>query len=68
MKRRDDAVAFPMIAPDPGKEENQSNVEAPLPAVSANTLARYLGVTPKTIYDSDEGGRHRARFQPSVPT
>ena len=40
-----------MIAPDPGKEENQSNVEAPLPAVSANTLARCLGVTPKTIYD-----------------
>ena len=46
-----EAVAYSMIAPDPGKEENQSNVEAPLPAVSANTLARCLGVTPKTIYD-----------------
>jgi hypothetical protein len=33
------------------KEENQSNEEAPLPAVSANTLARCLGVTPKIIYD-----------------
>jgi hypothetical protein len=45
-----------MVAPDPGKEENQSNVEAPLPAVSANTLARCLGVTPKTIYDLMKDG------------
>ena len=45
-----------MIAPDPGKEENQSNVEAPLPAVSANTLARCLGVTPKIIYDLTKEG------------
>jgi hypothetical protein len=40
-----------MKARDQDKEENQSNGEAPLPAVSANTLARCLGVTPKIIYD-----------------
>jgi hypothetical protein len=41
-----------MKARDEDKEENQSSVgEAPLPAVSANTLARCLGVTPKIIYD-----------------
>ena len=39
-----------MKARDQDKEENQSNGEAPLPAVSANTLARCLGVTPKIIY------------------
>ena len=44
-----------MKARDQEKEENQS-VEAPLPAVSANTLARCLGVTPKIIYDLTKEG------------
>src|SRR5262249_9138256 len=49
-----------MKARDQDKEENQSNAEAPLPAVSANTLARCLGVTPKIIYDlTKEGGIER---------
>jgi hypothetical protein len=39
----------------PDKEQN-SNGEAPLPAVSANTLARCLGVTPKVIYDLAKAG------------
>jgi hypothetical protein len=30
---------------------DQHNGDAPLPAVSANTLARFLGVTPKVVYD-----------------
>jgi len=30
--------------------------EAPLPAVSANTLARCLGVTPKVVYDLTKSG------------
>jgi hypothetical protein len=46
-----DAADLPMKARDQDKQENQSNGEAPLPAVSANTLARCLGVTPKIIYD-----------------
>ena len=41
-----------MKARDQDKEENQSNGEAPLPAVSANTLAR----TPKIIYDLTKEG------------
>ena len=45
-----------MKACDQDKEENQSNGEAPLPAVSANTLARCLGVTPKIIYDLTKEG------------
>jgi len=45
-----------MKARDQNKEENQSNGEAPLPAVSANTLARCLGVTPKIIYDLTKEG------------
>src|SRR5262249_54705792 len=45
------AAELPMKARDQDKEENQSNGEAPLPAVSANALARCLGVTPKIIYD-----------------
>jgi hypothetical protein len=45
-----------MKARDQDKEENQSNDEAPLPAVSANTLARCLGVTPKIIYDLTKEG------------
>jgi hypothetical protein len=40
-----------MKARDQDEEENQSNGEPPLPLVSANTLARCLGVTPKVIYD-----------------
>ena len=32
-------------------KETNSNDEPPLPAVSANTLARCLGVTPKVVYD-----------------
>ena len=38
------------------KEENHSNGETPLPAVSANTLARCLGVPPKVIYDLAKAG------------
>ena len=30
--------------------------ESPLAAVSANTLARYLGVTPKEVYDLAKAG------------
>jgi hypothetical protein len=40
---------------DQDKERN-SNGEAPLPAVSANTLARCLGVTPKVVYDLTKAG------------
>jgi len=40
---------------DPAKKQN-SNGEAPLPAVSANTLARCLGVTPKIVYDLAKAG------------
>src|SRR5262245_46345135 len=50
------AAELPMKARDQDKEENQSNGEAPLPAVSANTLARCLGVTPKIIYDLTKEG------------
>jgi hypothetical protein len=45
-----------MNARDQDKEENQSNEEPPLPAISANTLARCLGVTPKIIYDLTKQG------------
>ena len=37
-------------------EEKQLTHETPLPAVSANTLARCLGLTPKTIYDLAKTG------------
>src|SRR5215813_13449002 len=50
------AAELSMKARDQDKEENQSNGEAPLPAVSANTLARCLGVTPKIIYDLTKEG------------
>jgi hypothetical protein len=40
-----------MVARTRDKEENYSDGETPLPAVSANTLARWLGVPPKVIYD-----------------
>jgi hypothetical protein len=37
-----------MKARNQDKEETESNDDPPLPAVSANTLARCLGVTPIT--------------------
>ena len=37
-------------------KEQVSNGEAPLPAVSANSLARCLGVSPKVIYDLAKAG------------
>jgi hypothetical protein len=45
-----------MNARDQDNQENQSNGEAPPPAVSAITLARCLGVTPKVIYDLTKEG------------
>ena len=45
-----------------GKGELQG--ERPLPAVSANTLARCLGVTPKVVYDLAKAG---ARLRSVVP-
>ena len=47
---------LPMKARDQDEEENQSNGEPQLPAVSANTLTRCLGVTPKVIYDLAKEG------------
>jgi hypothetical protein len=41
----------------PDRDQEQSlKGEPPLPAVSANTLARCLGVTPKVIYDLAKAG------------
>jgi hypothetical protein len=41
----------------PDREQEQSpKGEPPLPAVSANTLARCLGVTPKEVYDLAKAG------------
>jgi hypothetical protein len=37
-------------------QEPKPNDEMPLPAVSANTLARCLGVTPKVVYDLAKAG------------
>jgi len=45
-----------MNARDQDNQENQSNGEPPLPAVSATALARCLGVTPKVIYDLTKEG------------
>ena len=45
-----------MNARDQDNQENQSNGEPPLPAASATTLARCLGVTPKVIYDLTKEG------------
>jgi hypothetical protein len=45
-----------MKARDQNNEENHSNGETPLPAVSANTLARCQGVPPKVIYDLAKAG------------
>jgi hypothetical protein len=42
----------------PAKQDHEPrlNGEAPLPAVSANTLGRCLGVTPKVVYDLAKAG------------
>jgi hypothetical protein len=40
-----------MNAPKQDHESKPNGEEAPLPAVSANTLARCIGVTPKVVYD-----------------
>jgi len=48
-------------------EGKHSKGEAPLPAVSSNTLARCLGVSPKVIYDLAKAGiieRSSARLFP----
>ena len=37
-------------------DDKESQDEALLLAVSAHTLARYLGVTPKAVYDLAKGG------------
>jgi hypothetical protein len=37
-------------------KERDSDSEAALPAVTANTLARWLGVTPKVVYDLAKDG------------
>jgi hypothetical protein len=37
-------------------QEHSLRGESPLAAVSANTLARYLGVTPKEVYDLAKAG------------
>ena len=44
-----------MSVPSEDREPKPSG-EAPLPAVSANTLARCLGVTPKVVYDLAKAG------------
>jgi hypothetical protein len=44
-----------MNFPDRDQEQNLKG-ETPLPAVSANTLARCLGVTPKEVYDLTKAG------------
>ena len=36
--------------------QGQLQAETPLPAVSANTLARCLGVSPKVVYDLTKAG------------
>jgi hypothetical protein len=36
--------------------QRELQAETPLPAVSANTLARCLGVSPKVVYDLTKGG------------
>ena len=49
------ATAVPGVS---GRSMNSPNDEdnAALPAVSANTLARYFGVSPKVIYDLAKAG------------
>jgi hypothetical protein len=44
----------PMKFPD--RDQEQSKGETPLPAVSAQTLARCLGVSPKVVYDLTKAG------------
>jgi hypothetical protein len=36
--------------------KGELQAETPLPAVSANTLARCLGVSPKVVYDLTKAG------------
>jgi hypothetical protein len=38
------------------EQEQSPKGKTPLPAVSANTLARCLGVTPKEVYDLAKAG------------
>lgn len=45
-----------MNAPKQDHETQPNDGERPLPAVSANTLARCLGVTPKVVYDLAKAG------------
>jgi hypothetical protein len=45
-----------MNAPKQDHESKPDGEEAPLPAVSANTLARCIGVTPKVVYDLTKAG------------
>ena len=40
----------------PDQDNEKHSGEAPLPPVSANTLARCLGVSPKVIYDLAKAG------------
>jgi hypothetical protein len=41
----------------PDRDEEQiPKGETPLPSISANTLARCLGVTPKEVYDLAKAG------------
>jgi len=40
----------------PDRDRGQSKGETPLPAVSAQTLARWLGVSPKVVYDLTKAG------------
>ena len=44
-----------MKVQDQGKEQD-SDGEAVLPAVTANALARWLGVSPKVVYDLAKDG------------
>jgi hypothetical protein len=44
-----------MNFPDRVQEQSPKG-ETPLPAVSANTLAQCLGVTPKVVYDLTKAG------------
>jgi hypothetical protein len=45
-----------MNAPKQDHESKPDGEEASLPAVSANTLARCLGVSPKIVYDLTKSG------------
>jgi hypothetical protein len=49
------AYIEPMNFPDRDQEQSPKG-EPPLPAVSAQTLARSLGVSPKVVYDLTKAG------------